>query len=626
MRLEIKRFILVIMVLTAIAALVAYPTRTGTKRSEAMPESASQVTETTYNNNYSGRTRNPIPPTNLRAQIFDNVNVRLNWDLPTDLLRLFYHSGHPHDAYIQFFDEGFGTVFDMRDYQNATIEFVDFRHSSFDLLGEWQYSIILLDWDTRELLATVNTVTTVNDGWERDIAMYSVPVSEGERTTDFLGVFIVPRGNESNDAYPVIDFDFNMEGNSMIISIDNEGYHFEEEADGDFLIDLLIRPGQQDRNSSSGIVSAPRKERRRPDALRQKTAYRPLYGYNIYRDEELIDGIDNPDILMYEDRDLEEGTYYYSVTALYETEGESAPTDTVMVNIVPDMEDIFYDDFSSYPNFTMNFPPWRTVDLDGGDTYGFENHNFPNQTLPMAFIIFNPAAATPPIQNMPPHSGSKFVASFASIQFRNNNWLISPHISLGSNSSLSFYVRTYNAEWGLERFRVGISTTDPEPGSFEIIYPASPAQYAEAPVVWSEVEVDLSLYDGQEVYIAINCVSDDTFIFMLDSFRVRSVGGLSAEEPVSEPLKFTAGNYPNPFNPETNIYFDIKEEGFVSLEIYNIRGQLVNTLVDDFLQSGRHIIGWDGKDSTNSEVASGVYYYKITSETDTYHGKMLLMK
>ncbi|MCK5052230.1 MAG: T9SS type A sorting domain-containing protein [Candidatus Cloacimonetes bacterium] len=68
------------------------------------------------------------------------------------------------------------------------------------------------------------------------------------------------------------------------------------------------------------------------------------------------------------------------------------------------------------------------------------------------------------------------------------------------------------------------------------------------------------------------------------------------------------GNYPNPFNPSTNIKFSLKTDSKVSLMIYNIRGQKVRTLVNDNLQAGHHSVVWDGRDDSGKSVSSGVYF------------------
>jgi flagellar hook assembly protein FlgD len=85
-------------------------------------------------------------------------------------------------------------------------------------------------------------------------------------------------------------------------------------------------------------------------------------------------------------------------------------------------------------------------------------------------------------------------------------------------------------------------------------------------------------------------------------------------------------NYPNPFNPETTIQFDIAKESAVKLQIYNIRGQLVKTLVNTRLNAGKHSIVWNATNENNKKVSSGVYLYRVSSDNDNVVNKMILMK
>lgn len=85
-------------------------------------------------------------------------------------------------------------------------------------------------------------------------------------------------------------------------------------------------------------------------------------------------------------------------------------------------------------------------------------------------------------------------------------------------------------------------------------------------------------------------------------------------------------NYPNPFNPSTNISFEIPQSGNVSLTIFNSLGQVVKTLVSDELSPGRHNFVWDGTDEANNNVASGIYLYKLTAGTFTRTMRMVLLK
>jgi len=85
-------------------------------------------------------------------------------------------------------------------------------------------------------------------------------------------------------------------------------------------------------------------------------------------------------------------------------------------------------------------------------------------------------------------------------------------------------------------------------------------------------------------------------------------------ETVSEvPRRFALHqSFPNPFNPETAIRYDVPLAGKVTLKIYNLAGQLVRVLVDARQTPGRHTVMWDGRDAEGHEVASGAYFYRMT--------------
>ena len=90
------------------------------------------------------------------------------------------------------------------------------------------------------------------------------------------------------------------------------------------------------------------------------------------------------------------------------------------------------------------------------------------------------------------------------------------------------------------------------------------------------------------------------------------------------------GNYPNPFNPSTTITYRLNKDSKVTLEIYNIKGQKVKTLVDKQQSAGYHTVMWNGKDNSGKAAASGLYFYKMTSEGNsgdyTSTKKMILLK
>lgn len=86
------------------------------------------------------------------------------------------------------------------------------------------------------------------------------------------------------------------------------------------------------------------------------------------------------------------------------------------------------------------------------------------------------------------------------------------------------------------------------------------------------------------------------------------------------------GNYPNPFNPETTISYSLKSTEPVALGIYNIKGELVKTLVNDVKPAGNHSLIWNGKDNTGRAVSSGIYFCKLQAGKVSDTAKMILLK
>ncbi len=479
-----------------------------------------------------------------------------------------------------------------------------------------------------------------------------------------------------------------------------------------------------------------------PKTVKQDS--RDLLGYKVYRDDALVSTINDVATLTFEDHDVTIGTYSYTVTAVY-TAGESDPAGPVTATIHPpldppeelrievDKNDVtlswtapgggneqLNDGFEAYTDFALTFAPWITVDVDQSVTYGMEEVDWPNSGAPQAYIIFNPSATTPPI-TADTHGGSKMAACLAAVlppdgMGPNNDWLISPPVTPVAGDFLSFFARSHTSQWGLERFNVGVSTGGTNPADFTII---SGASYIQAPVAWTQYDYDLTAYAGQEIRFAIQCVSSDAFIFLVDDVsvgaipvakeqpapvaqtlsRARVTGvpgsaegiarnsgraltgfkvyrdgtlvstitdplttsfkdmdrpngtytyGVTAiyDEGESVPITDTVtinyvgnddpgipalitelqGNYPNPFNPSTTIRFSVKEAAPVSLEIYNLKGQLVKTLVNGEKSSGNHSVIWNGLDNNNQPASSGVYFYKMRAGTYSSTKKMIMMK
>jgi len=101
---------------------------------------------------------------------------------------------------------------------------------------------------------------------------------------------------------------------------------------------------------------------------------------------------------------------------------------------------------------------------------------------------------------------------------------------------------------------------------------------------------------------------------------------VSNDDAVQQPVIDLVQNYPNPFNPSTTISFELRQPSPAKLSIYNMKGQLVRTLVNGDLKAGKHSFVWNGTNESGNPVASGLYLYRLTSDGFRGERKMLLMK
>ncbi len=109
----------------------------------------------------------------------------------------------------------------------------------------------------------------------------------------------------------------------------------------------------------------------------------------------------------------------------------------------------------------------------------------------------------------------------------------------------------------------------------------------------------------------------------IDDIEIVSEGSTGAQVPTALAL---APNVPNPFNPSTTIAFTLPRDGRVRLDVVDLRGRRVRTLVDESRTAGEHRIVWDGRDENGSQAASGTYLYRLTTSDRTISRKMMLVK
>jgi flagellar hook assembly protein FlgD len=105
------------------------------------------------------------------------------------------------------------------------------------------------------------------------------------------------------------------------------------------------------------------------------------------------------------------------------------------------------------------------------------------------------------------------------------------------------------------------------------------------------------------------------------------ISELLALDNVALPNEFALhNNYPNPFNPVTNILYDIPEVTDVKLEIFNVMGQRVRTLAEGSHEAGRYQIVWNATNDYGESLSSGMYIYRIQAGDFVSVKKLILMK
>ena len=157
-------------------------------------------------------------------------------------------------------------------------------------------------------------------------------------------------------------------------------------------------------------------------------------------------------------------------------------------------------------------------------------------------------------------------------------------------------------------------------------------------VVWSNFEAnqrDIFLIgtDGQ-IDTSFNITpynpsNTDDVIYIRElilSFRGNDNSSLSSRVELI-PESFTLyQNYPNPFNPSTTIKYNLNDNSYVNVAIYNVAGELVKTLFNGPQSKGKNILIWNAKNNENESVPGGLYIYSVSTENSIHGRKMMLLK
>lgn len=265
------------------------------------------------------------------------------------------------------------------------------------------------------------------------------------------------------------------------------------------------------------------------------------------------------------------GSYPVSLTITNSSNATDNETKTGYITVSPSGGSGFTLDFEACADFQTTFSPWTGVDVDGSATYGITGVTFAGSGTAMSFMAFNPSTTTPATTGADAHGGSRFGASFAANPAPNNDWLISPSLHIGGSTwKLSMWVRSYSDTYGLETYKVGVNTAGNQPSNFTSFLTGTSA--IQAPLTWTLKEFSLASYNGQNIYVGINCTSNDAFIFMIDDISIGAPVGIEDHD-------FSNGIILSP-NPASNVFFlNFSDDTFNNADIIvtDMNGRVVKT-------------------------------------------------
>jgi len=288
-----------------------------------------------------------------------------------------------------------------------------------------------------------------------------------------------------------------------------------------------------------------------------------------------------------------------SATITVSANGVSSRTISVTQAGTSGTTSVFTYDFESCTAWAVDaFSPCSTYDGDGLATYGITNVSFTNSGYTGSYIAFQNGTAN----GFTAHGGTKFGCCMAAMNGQNNDWFITPAVTISNGTTFSFWARSANNSYGLEQFRVGISSDDQ---TYTYIAGSSSASIS-APVEWTRFSYDLSQYAGQTMYLAIMCVSNDVFAFFIDDLAINTNSSVEVENNTDN-----IGIYPNP--AEDYVTINLPEDN-ATLSIINVLGQTVKTIN---LTSTNETISLDG-------MEKGMYFFYIGLKDRTITKKVIV--
>lgn len=306
-------------------------------------------------------------------------------------------------------------------------------------------------------------------------------------------------------------------------------------------------------------------------------------GYRIYRDAVMIDEVSST-TLSYTDMNVVGGLHNYYVTAMYDA-NESPASNVVTVFVMPAMSgETYYDDGTAEEGLNVGSSRFMAV-----------LHNWFNSSVTLKYAkvyVQTPSTASIVVRahavgadGMPGDNLGQ-VQYPASSVVQGWNYIPFPDIEMPTGRFFLVIMEVPNAS------SIGVDT-DNSGNSY----------------------VNMGSATGWEPY-------------QNGEIMIRAIvyTGTNNEDGAAVAPKLAASNYPNPFNPTTTIAYSVPETGMTTVKVFNLKGQMINTLVNKEVAAGSQSVTWNGTDASGNAVASGLYFVRVENSGKAVTRKMLLSK
>ena len=220
------------------------------------------------------------------------------------------------------------------------------------------------------------------------------------------------------------------------------------------------------------------------------------------------------------------------------------------------------------------------------------------------------------IMNSEYSSSILYSYTFSSPELLGGRQVYSLQADLTGDNITEFYILGY---YGItEPYRQSMKIFDITNGS--ILFERNDESYCYSyPVIW-DVDNDGLLECTFARYDYPNFIG-----YIYESYNTKIAVGITSNVPLRK--EFILGqNYPNPFNPSTKINFSLDTFQKVAIRIFDSKGELVKTLLNNSMDVGDHFVEWDGTDHSGRRVASGAYFYQVNAGSTAQTKKMILLK